>query len=514
MGCEIMAKTETPKNQKDVRILAINKNANFSLRFNQAGYEHVEVVNNCRRVVERLENRDYDILAVANVKEFVHQLGELRERDQKKICALPLFVFGGRQKEIVLEAIQMGAADYATNRIVPGHLRRKIEHILSNDIPKRELSDGLLTVLPKVLKDDQIEILFWPDSPEEVERLTQELKEDFLESEKKKNKNLSQNEMDALLVANNLANQNTDKRIATYDYKHPQRVSKMQQRTLENLHANLARALASAYSTIQRSVVDCDIAFVDQTTYGEFIISLSNPSCSYTFTVQPLDGPAIFDFSLPVAYSFIDRQFGGSGGNPPQEARPLTSLERTVMSKVITRTLAEFEAAWLPLIKIRVSDAELETNPEFMQIAAPSDTVVLIAFEVNSQHASGLVTLCLPYFTLEPVMAYLNPQTWASRERRGSQNTRAQIKQKRMDQLKGIPTEVTATWGWGSLTAEELAQLQEGDTLVLNTRTNDPSIVFVEDRPMFLAKPGQSEKNNYAVEIIRALSDEELRQYM
>ncbi|MGA1198600.1 MAG: flagellar motor switch protein FliM, partial [Candidatus Latescibacterota bacterium] len=177
-------------------------------------------------------------------------------------------------------------------------------------------------------------------------------------------------------------------------------------------------------------------------------------------------------------------------------------------------TLAEFEAAWLPLIKIRVSDAELETNPEFMQIAAPSDTVVLIAFEVNSQHASGLVTLCLPYFTLEPVMAYLNPQTWASRERRGSQNTRAQIKQKRMDQLKGIPTEVTATWGWGSLTAEELAQLQEGDTLVLNTRTNDPSIVFVEDRPMFLAKPGQSEKNNYAVEIIRALSDEELRQYM
>ena len=98
--------------------------------------------------------------------------------------------------------------------------------------------------------------------------------------------------------------------------KHPQRVSKDQQRTLENLHSNLSRMMASSFSTIQRSVVDCEIAFVDQTTYAEFIMSLSNPSCSYTFTIEPLGGPAIIDFSLPVAYSFIDRQFGGIGGNP------------------------------------------------------------------------------------------------------------------------------------------------------------------------------------------------------
>jgi len=474
-------------------------------------------------VVERLESQDYDILAVSNVKEFAHQVGELRERYQKKIRSLPLFVFGGRQKEIVLEAIQHGAADYATNRIVPGHLRRKIAHILSNEIPKRELSDDLIAVLPKVLKDDQIEILFWPDSPEELENLLKDFKVHAFKKEKKTDF-MSKEEIDSILNAGKQAAKgksknkkdqtSTNKPIIVYDYKHPQRVSKMQQRTLENLHQNLARALASAFSTLQRSVVDCDIAFVDQTTYAEFIMSLSNPSCSYTFNIEPLGGPAIFDFSLPVAYSFIDRQFGGSGGNPPQEARPLTSLERTVMSKVVIRTLAEFEKAWAPLLKIRVSDTELETNPEFMQIAAPSDTVVLIAFEVNSQHASGLVNLCMPYFTLEPVMAYLNPQTWASRERRGSQNTRTQIKQKRLDQLKGIPAEVTATWGRGSLTAEELAQLQEGDTLVLNTHTDDPCIVFVEDRPMFLAKPGQSGKRHHAIEIIRSLSEEELRQYV
>ena len=99
--------------------------------------------------------------------------------------------------------------------------------------------------------------------------------------------------------------------VTSYDFKHPARVNRDQLRTLENLHDNFARLLSSTFSGAMRAVVDVDTAFVDQTTYAEFIMSLSNPSCSYTFTIEPLGGPAIIDFSLPVAYSFIDRQFGG-----------------------------------------------------------------------------------------------------------------------------------------------------------------------------------------------------------
>lgn len=297
--------------------------------------------------------------------------------------------------------------------------------------------------------------------------------------------------------------------IITYDFKHPSRVSKNQQRTLENLHSNLSRMMASSFSTIQRSVIDCDIAFVDQTTYAEFIMSLSNPSCSYTFTIEPLGGPAIMDFSLPVAYSFIDRQFGGTDSNPPKEARPLTSLERAVMGKVVTRCLADLEATWEPLLKTQVSDAELETNPEFMQVSAPSDTVMLIAFEVNSQHASGLVNLCYPYFTLEPIMSYLNVQTWASRERRKNRHTVDQNRQNRLQQLKSAKADITALCARGKMTVEKIEQIQVGDTLVLDTRTDEPGVVFVENTPLFFVQPGASPKGNYAVELVRGILPEE-----
>ena len=316
---------------------------------------------------------------------------------------------------------------------------------------------------------------------------------------------LSQDEIDALLSATGSEEGGGDvaadlspgdiksqaaRPVMTYDFKHPARVSKDQQRTLENLHANLARLMASSFSTLQRSVVDCDIAFVDQTTYAEFIMSLSNPSCSYTFTIEPLGGPAVVDFSLPVAYSFIDRQFGGTGSNPPQEARPLTNIERTVMGKVVTRTLTDLESTWEQLIKIQVSDAELETNPEFMQVAAPSDTMVLIAFEVNSQHASGLVNLCYPYFTLEPVMDYLNVQSWASREKGRRENTR----QERLVQLDRVFAPVKVVLGRGQVSLGEVMNLQEGDILKLDTETKRDAVVFVGSRPKFLGRPGLSGK--------------------
>ncbi|MDA0711425.1 MAG: flagellar motor switch protein FliM [bacterium] len=300
-----------------------------------------------------------------------------------------------------------------------------------------------------------------------------------------------------------------NKPIITYDFKHPQRVSKDQQRTLENLHSNLSRMMASSFSTIQRSVVDCDIAFVDQTTYAEFIMSLSNPSCSYTFSIEPLGGPAIIDFSLPVAYSFIDRQFGGTGGNPPQEARPLTSIERTVMSKVVTRTLADLESTWEALLKIQVSDAELETNPEFMQVAAPSDTVVLIAFEVNSQHASGLVNLCYPYFTLEPVMAYLNVQTWASRER----GRRESGREERLVQLDRIAAPVRVVLGSARVSLGEVLNLGEGDILRLETSIKQDAVVFVGDRPKFMGRPGLVGKRR-AIQLTEPIIKEDETNYM
>jgi flagellar motor switch protein FliM len=67
-------------------------------------------------------------------------------------------------------------------------------------------------------------------------------------------------------------------------------LSKDQVRVVEKLHGDLAKKMSDYYTEIQGCVIDVEVAFVDITTFAEFIMSLANPSGSYTFNIHPWDG--------------------------------------------------------------------------------------------------------------------------------------------------------------------------------------------------------------------------------
>ncbi|MEA3297716.1 MAG: flagellar motor switch protein FliM, partial [candidate division Zixibacteria bacterium] len=133
---------------------------------------------------------------------------------------------------------------------------------------------------------------------------------------------LSQDEIDALLTTVSTGNEEIEaenidddklRSIVAYDFKHPNRVSKDQIRTLENMHDNFGGHYGSTLSAIMRTIVDIDLVSVDQITYSEFIMSLVSPSCTFTFVAPPLDGGCLVDFNPTLTFSLIDRMFGGIG---------------------------------------------------------------------------------------------------------------------------------------------------------------------------------------------------------
>ena len=327
---------------------------------------------------------------------------------------------------------------------------------------------------------------------------------------------LSQDEIDALLSATEaddgggggggdlgggdgggLEEASSQRIVTSYDFKHPARVNKDQLRTLENLHDNFARLLSSTFSGAMRAVVDVDTAFVDQTTYAEFIMSLSNPSCSYQFTLGPTNGQAIIDFAMPVVFAFVDRIFGGKGSSQGVDARQLSQIEMGVIAKIVKRVVEDLEATWEPILRVEISDIELETNPEFMQITAASEIVILLAFEVNSTNASGLVSLCYPFFTLESILPRLGQQTYV---RQGRQNREETIRLNRQ-RLQKTYMPITAQLASGTATFHELQDLQVGDVLRLETEIDEPTLIYVDAEPKFLGRPGRVGRKN-AVQII------------
>jgi len=285
---------------------------------------------------------------------------------------------------------------------------------------------------------------------------------------------------------NKLLNPAAGQRIVTsYDFKHPARVNKDQLRTLENLHDNFGRLLASTFSGAMRQVIDVDTAFVDQTTYAEFIMSLSNPSCSYQFTLGPTNGQAIIDIAMPVAFAFVDRIHGGKGTSQGVEARQLTPIEIGLINRIAKRMIEDLEATWEPILRVEISDIELETNPEFMQITAASEIVILLAFEVNSANAKGLVSLCYPFFTLESILPRLGQQSYVRQNRTSREEA---VRQNRM-RLGQTSVPVRAELGRGQLTLREARQLKVGDVVMSETHRDDPAVLFVGEEPKLLGRP-------------------------
>jgi flagellar motor switch protein FliM len=315
---------------------------------------------------------------------------------------------------------------------------------------------------------------------------------------------LSQEEIDALLSAVSYGEEveveteqtRAERIINTYDFRHPARVSKDQLRTLQNLHDNFARLLSATFSTLQRSVIEVNLVSVDQITYSEFIMSLSSPSCTYVFRMEPLDGVAVIDFSQSVVFSFVDRLFGGRGSSITTE-REITWIEKSVMNNIINRTLRDLERTWERILPLECSVEMLETNPEFVQVVPASETVVLISFELKSDNVSGLINLCYPYITIEPIALRLGGQNLVSSAKEVPKEELIKNRQR----IEVFDTTLKTNLGSSTLKLRDLLALKTGDVITLNTRLSDNVEIYVENELKFYGRAGLLGKYK-AVEII------------
>ena len=310
---------------------------------------------------------------------------------------------------------------------------------------------------------------------------------------------LSQDEIDALLTSVapgdddgevQIEEEEIARSVVAYDFKHPNRISKDQIRTLENIHDSFAGHLGSSLSTIQRAMVDVELVSVDQITYSEFIMSLLNPSCTYTISMDPLEGACIIDFSPPVCFLFIDRMFGGMG-KPAETDRELTGIEKSVMNRIATKVFTELELAWEQIIGLNMKQVGFETNPQFLQIIPPGETVIVISFNLKMLGSSGLVTICYPYVTLEPIVDKLSVQHWADATKQRSVDEDYQTN---AEALNDVEADLTAIMGQTSLKLKDFLKLHIGDVIPMDQNIQDDILIKVGNQVKYVGKPGISTK--------------------
>ncbi|HHV61048.1 MAG TPA: flagellar motor switch protein FliM [Firmicutes bacterium] len=276
------------------------------------------------------------------------------------------------------------------------------------------------------------------------------------------------------------------KDIKPYDFRRPDKFSKVQLRTLEMLHDTFARHLSTALSTYLRTPIKVTLTLVEQLTFDEFISSLPALTVIASIDMSPLDGRAVLEINPAVAFSMIDRLLGGTGRFEGQP-REFTDLEQMLMKKILARVVDNLAGAWSNLIQLEPSLENMETNPQFIQVMSPNDSVSVLAFEVSAENMSGTMSLCLPYLTLQPIIPRLGAQQWFAEGRRGIQESKKLALRKEIERVK-LPVSVEV--GRATITVRELLELEPGDIIKLDRHAPSDFKVFVGSGAKFLGRPG------------------------
>ena len=92
------------------------------------------------------------------------------------------------------------------------------------------------------------------------------------------------------------------------------------------------------------------------------------------------------------------------------EGRPYTTIERTLVERLVGVVLDDLTAAFEPLCPVNFRFERLEVNPRFAVISRPSNACVLVRLRVDMEDRGGKLEILLPYATLEPVRELLLQQ--------------------------------------------------------------------------------------------------------
>lgn len=321
---------------------------------------------------------------------------------------------------------------------------------------------------------------------------------------------LSQGELDLLLNAIGSGEAEPDnahetverKNIRIWDFRRPDKFSKEHYRTVSFMHETFARLATTSLAAQLRSMVHIEVASVDQLTYEEFLRSIPAPTALAVVNMDPLVGSAILELDPVITFTIIDRLMGGPGEGLKFN-REISEIERAVMESVIVHILGNLREAWSQVVDLRPRLSQIDTNPQFVQIVPPTEMVLLVTMETKVEKTEGMMNLCIPYLTIEPIISRLSVQYWyASDRRRDGESESINLLMKRLEKVD-IP--VVTEIGKIDMPVRDVVSLKVGDIVNLTgTPISAPLTLKLGNRPKFECRPGITGKN-YAVQVTRQL---------
>jgi len=316
---------------------------------------------------------------------------------------------------------------------------------------------------------------------------------------------LSQDEVDALLQGITGESQKLEQEeqsaggIRDYDLSSQERIVRGRMPTMEVINERFARNIRIGLFNLIRKSPEVSIGGIKVQKFSAFLREIVVPTNFNLVSVKPLRGSGLIVCDPNVVFAVIDALFGGAGKFHTRiEGRDFSPTELRVILRLVECIIGEYKKAWHGIYPLELEYQRSEMQPQFANIATPSEIVVSTAFTLEIGDTSGAVHFCIPYSTLEPIRDVL----YSTIQGDSAEPDRRWVNLLK-HQIQAAEVDLVAELGHAPATVEQLLSFKPGDFIELDL---DPMIqAKVDGVPVFDCHYGTS-NGRYAIKIDRLLT--------
>jgi flagellar motor switch protein FliM len=178
---------------------------------------------------------------------------------------------------------------------------------------------------------------------------------------------------------------------------------------LEVVFDRFVRLMSTSLRNFTSDNVEVSLDNITSIRFGDYLNSIPLPAMLSVFKAEEWDNFGIISVDSSLIYSIVDVLLGGRRGTAAMriEGRPYTTIERSLVERMLNVILGDLSAAFEPLSPVTFSFDRLETNPRFATITRPSNAAIVARLRIDMEDRGGQIELMLPYATLEPVRELL-----------------------------------------------------------------------------------------------------------
>ena len=311
---------------------------------------------------------------------------------------------------------------------------------------------------------------------------------------------LSQEEVDALLEGVTGESQTTSEvatdsgGIRNYDMSSQERIVRGRMPTMEIVNERFARNFRVGLFNFVRRSPEISVGSVTVQRYSAFLRELAVPTNFNIVAMKPLRGNGLVVCEPALVFGIIDTLYGGIGKFQTRiEGRDFSATEQRVINRMVEVITAEYNKAWKGIYPLELEYQRSEMQPQFANVATPSEIVISTSFQLEIGDISGAIHFCFPYSTLEPIRDVLYSST---------QGDSVEVDRRWVNvltrEIQAAEVTMVAELARADATVEQLLAMRVGDFIELD---REPRIeVSVDGVPVFECQYG-THNAKYAIRI-------------